>query len=235
MVGTTVYEQDIAGYTARDQARPKRDAFVGMLPPKLAQTIINLAAGQKFSSNKETAIVLDPFCGTGVILQEALLMGYSVYGTDISPKMVDYSIENIAWLKQKHPRRTNQYTRVELGDACEHKWEKQPSLVASETYLGSPISMMPNQEKLQKLLEETNVLHKKMLQNLASQLVPGTRLCFAMPAWRVKNGFASLPTLDLLAKIGYNRIDFKLCNHRDLIYIRDNQFVGRELVVLEKL
>ncbi len=235
LIGTTTYEQDISGYTARDQARPKRDAFVGMLPPKLAQTIINLASGRAGDINKEDKIILDPFCGTGVVLQEALLMGYSVYGSDISAKMVDYSIENIAWLKQKHPRRTNQYTRIELGDACDHKWEKQISMVASETYLGSPISIMPNADKLQKLLEETNVLHKKMLQNLATQLKPGTRLCFAMPAWRTQKGFVSLPTLDLLAKIGYNRIDFKLCKSSDLIYIRDNQFVGRELVVLETI
>ena len=234
LIGTTTYEQDISGYTARDQARPKRDAFVGMLPPKLAQTIINLASGKQRDQDKDSLMLLDPFCGTGVVLQEALLMGYSVYGSDISSKMVDYSIENIAWLKQKHPRRTNQYTRIELGDATTHTWEKEISLVACETYLGSPISMMPNQEKLQKLLEETNVLHKKMLQNLAGQIKPGTRLCLAVPAWRVKNGFASLPTLDLLAKIGYNRIDFKLASQADLIYIRDNQFVGRELVVLEK-
>jgi tRNA G10 N-methylase Trm11 len=234
LIGTTTYEQDISGYTARDQARPKRDAFVGMLPPKLAQTIINLASGKQPDQDKDSLTLLDPFCGTGVVLQEALLMGYSVYGSDISSKMVDYSIENIAWLKQKHPRRTNQYTRIELGDATTHTWEKEISLVACETYLGSPISMMPNQEKLQKLLEETNVLHKKMLQNLGGQIKPGTRLCLAVPAWRVKNGFASLPTLDLLAKIGYNRIDFKLASQADLIYIRDNQFVGRELVVLEK-
>lgn len=235
LIGTTTYEQDISGYTARDQARPKRDAFVGMLPPKLAQTIINLASGKQRDQDKDSLMLLDPFCGTGVVLQEALLMGYSVYGSDISSKMVDYSIENIAWLKQKHPRRTNQYTRIELGDATTHTWEKEISLVACETYLGSPISMMPNQEKLQKLLEETNVLHKKMLQNLAGQIKPGTRLCLAVPAWRVKNGFASLPTLDLLAKIGYNRIDFKLASQADLIYIRDNQFVGRELVVLETI
>src|SRR5690606_13809866 len=42
----TVKVQDIDAYTKRDRGRPKRDAFVGMLPPKLAQIIINLAAGE---------------------------------------------------------------------------------------------------------------------------------------------------------------------------------------------
>ena len=43
ILAQTVAEQDIDAYAARDQARPKRDARVGMLPPKLAQIIINLA------------------------------------------------------------------------------------------------------------------------------------------------------------------------------------------------
>ena len=54
--------QNIEKYAARDQARPMRDARVGMLPPKLAQTIVNLAVG----STEIKGPVLDPFCGTGV-------------------------------------------------------------------------------------------------------------------------------------------------------------------------
>ena len=56
--------QDINAYTKRDQMRPARDAKVGMLPPKLAQILINLCG-----ILPEGARVLDPFCGTGVVLQ----------------------------------------------------------------------------------------------------------------------------------------------------------------------
>ena len=35
--------QNITAYTRRDRGKPKRDAFVGMLPPKLAQIMLNLA------------------------------------------------------------------------------------------------------------------------------------------------------------------------------------------------
>lgn len=240
LLGQTIYEQDIEAYTARDQARPKRDAYIGMLPPKLAQTIINLASGkilapannQKKSTPLAEKTLLDPFCGTGVVLQEALLMGYSVVGTDINPKMIDYSIENISWLKDKYPDSTNQCVRIELGDAQDFTWPKEVSIVAGETYLGQPISMMPDPEKLNRLVNETNGLHKRSLANLAKQLQPGTRICLAVPTWRTKNGFKHLPTLDQLGEIGYNRIEFKHTKLNDLIYIRDNQFVGRELVVL---
>ena len=93
-VGQSIAVQDIEAYGARDHGRPKRDARVGMLPPKLAQIIINLA-------NPEPATtVLDPFCGTGVSLQESLLMGLDAYGSDLEPRMIAYSQANLDWLKQ---------------------------------------------------------------------------------------------------------------------------------------
>jgi tRNA G10 N-methylase Trm11 len=38
--------------------------------------------------------VYDPFCGSGVVLQEALIEDYEVWGSDISEKMVRASVEN---------------------------------------------------------------------------------------------------------------------------------------------
>ena len=93
--------QDIDSYARRDQARPARDAKVGMLPPKLAQILINLCGPLKPGS-----VILDPFCGTGVVLQEALLIGYAAYGTDISDRMVDYSTRNLRWLLQETEKRS---------------------------------------------------------------------------------------------------------------------------------
>src|SRR5690606_35926256 len=93
LLAQTVAEQDIDAYSARDQQRPKRDAKVGMLPPKLAQIIINLASGKLKLTPGET--LLDPFCGTGVILQEAKLIGYDIYGSDLESRMVKYTKENL--------------------------------------------------------------------------------------------------------------------------------------------
>ena len=51
LVGRTIHEQDIEGYGERDHGRPFRDTFVGMLPPKLAQIMINLAYSPRLSSS----------------------------------------------------------------------------------------------------------------------------------------------------------------------------------------
>ena len=43
IVAESVGAQNISALAARDQARPRTDAFVGMLPPKLARMMINMA------------------------------------------------------------------------------------------------------------------------------------------------------------------------------------------------
>lgn len=83
-MGITIAYQDVDAYAARDMDKT-RDMGVGMLPPKLAQTLINLVGIQ---SNDHSA-VYDPFCGLGTVLIEAAHMGYdTVYGSDLSPAMV---------------------------------------------------------------------------------------------------------------------------------------------------
>lgn len=233
----TVQIQDIDAYSARDQARPHRDAKVGMLPPKLAQIIINLAVGQRSTDKpKSSILILDPFCGTGVVLQEAMLIDYDIYGTDLEPRMVQYTIDNLAWLDQKYPE-VGDYRRVEMGDATKHQWQFKKDaeiVVAGETYLGQPLSTLPSGEHLSKIIFEVNLLHHKFLENISKQIPSGTRLCMAVPTWAGKHEFLHLPTLDHLTDIGYTRMRFKHVDNQDLIYHRENQVVGRELLVLEK-
>lgn len=220
----TVAVQDIEAYARRDQARPKRDARVGMLPPKLAQIIVNLA------NPDENAAVLDPFCGTGVVLQEALLMGYDAYGTDIEERMIDYSNENLAWLEQSHDLSGQTYL-LETGDATAYDWQPFDT-VACETYLGRPFSSLPKPEVLEEVMRDVDTIHRKFLKNIASQAVPGLRMCIAVPAWKTRTGFKHLKTLDSLEELGYTRQSFVHASNEDLVYHRENQVVARELVVL---
>lgn len=230
LIARTVREQDIASYAARDQNRPKRDARVGMLPPKLAQIIINLAA-----ADQPTGTVLDPFCGTGVLLQEAALMGYGVYGTDIEPRMIDYSRKNLEWLQQEHSDISPLQPQLEVGDATTHTWEPAPAIVACEGYLGQPFTGFPRPEKLREVTNTCNLIMKKFLRNIADQIEPGTRLCIGLPAWRRPDGtFEHLKLLDSLEEIGYNQVSFVHVEAQDLLYYREDQFVARELLVITR-
>lgn len=236
ILAQTFAVQDIEAYAARDQARPKRDARVGMLPPKLAQIIANLALSD--ANPLHGGVLLDPFCGTGVVLQEATLMGFDVYGTDLEPRMIEYSEANLSWLQQTQRLPAGDW-QLAIGDATTHQWNfskiQDPSStvsIACETYLGQPFSAEPSPEKLRQVMQDVDTIHRKFLQNVARQTEPGFRMCIAVPAWKTKQGFKHLKTLDSLEELGYNRVSFVHADTRDLVYHRENQVVGRELVTL---
>lgn len=240
IVAESMGTQNITALAARDQGRPKRDAFVGMLPPKLALMMVNMAGSTlgditaKPLATKTDAkrTVLDPFCGTGVVLQEAALLGYDVYGSDLSEKMVDYSRLNLEWLKAKH---SIGKVRIEAGDAIEHTWQPPIDVVVAETYLGQPFSAPPAPDKLAKVVRITNDIITKFLTNLSSQIKPGTPLCIAVPAWRDNQGhFTYLPLTQNLARFGYEWQRLKSVDVKRLAYYRDDQIVARQLLLLIK-
>ncbi|MGB3023671.1 MAG: hypothetical protein WBB39_02585 [Candidatus Saccharimonadales bacterium] len=254
ILGQVTHVQDIDSYTIRDRGRPKRDAFVGMLPPKLAQIIINIAVGKWPLEDSEIAnshiphanshVILDPFCGTGVILQEALLMGFDVYGTDLSPKMIDYSRANLDWLIQKYEKGNMKYgeIRLELADATKYNWDFSslsplPSSlsVACESYLGQPLGgQHPTPEKLAEIMHDCNSVLRGFLRNIASQLPTKTRLCLAIPAWFTDDRYHHLSCIEDTTKLGYERVTLAHATNDQLIYRRDDQITGRELLILTK-
>lgn len=226
IIAESVGAQNITALSERDQARPKTDSFVGMLPPKLARMMVNLTG---LSAGR----ILDPFCGTGVLLQEAALLEFDTYGTDLSEKMVRYSLENLDWITQKYSLAAK--NTIEQGDAMDHVWNKPIDAVSTETYLGQPFSAPPSPAKLIEVRGNCNHIISSFLTNIASQIPTGTTLCVAVPAWRDANGnFTHLPLVSGLNKLGYRQISLERVNNAQLLYFRDNQVVAREILLLEK-
>ena len=237
--------QDIDAYARRDQARPARDAKVGMLPPKLAQILINLCGPLPQGST-----ILDPFCGTGVVLQEALLMGYHAYGTDLSERMVEYTSRNLKWLLSERatlapvvtglaapaPRwsqcsESNPF-QVSVGDATSFKWEQPIDAVACEGYLGKPMSQVPVEIKLKTEKQECGSIILGFLKNLSTQIKSGTPVVIAAPAWlRTDGTYSRLEIVDEIAKMGYN-VNNK--TREGLLYYREGQIVARDIIILRK-
>ena len=229
----SVGTQNITSYAKRDFNRPARDAFVGMLPPKLAQILINLA-----TEGAKTGTVLDPFCGTGVVLQEAVLMGLSAYGSDLSEKMIKYSQKNLDWITERTPRLQKQSAptlRLEEGDATDHKWTAPVNYVASEIYLGHPLSNIPGEVKFREFQGQAKDLLTAFLKNIRDQIPSGTTLALATPAWKRAEGvYQGVNILDELDKLGYNAIKYRYASYDDLLYYREDQIVARQIIVLRK-
>ncbi len=234
--------QNITAYTERDQARPARDAKVGMLPPKLAQILINLCG-----KLPEGARVLDPFCGTGVVLQEAAIMGYIPYGTDLNERMVEYSKKNLSWLfnerNQKRfkilpdliQKKDQILNTISVGDATSFTWEGEIDAVAFEGYLGAPMSKPPVDIKFKTEKAKCREIAMGFLKNITPQIKSGTPVVMALPAWLRENGkYAGLNILDEIQEMGYNFEKFQDLSQSDLLYYREGQIVAREIIVIRK-
>ncbi len=226
--------QNINAYTKRDQARPARDAKNGMLPPKLAQILVNLCG-----SLRPGATVLDPFCGTGVVLQEAILMGYRAYGTDKSERIVGFAKKNLDWLMRSNPVISKGLFSggviLNTGDATDFTWRQPIDAVAFEGYLGPPMSNPPADIKLKSVMADIYPLYYHTLRNLSSQIKSGTPVVMAVPAWLRPGGrYQRLNLLDEIDNLGYNVIKYQNLSQNDLLYYREGQVVAREIIVLRK-
>lgn len=234
VVARTIHEQDIDAYTLRDRGRPLRDSFVGMLPPKLAQIMINLTAKPYIVSGPtQPPRLLDPFCGTGVVLQEAALYGYEVYGTDVSEKMIRYTRDNLVWLADTHRISFEKY--FHQADGTSAVWQQPIDTVVCEGYLGRPIAGQSISDlELSKIMDECNAIMKGFLTNISSQLPSATPLCVAIPAWNLPSGFKHLALLTDIESLGFERRNFINATPEDLLYYREDQIVAREMLVLIK-
>lgn len=225
LLARTLSVQDIGRYSKRDYGRPGRNMKVGMLPPKLAQIMLNLAGVTSRS------VVLDPFCGTGVVLMEAALKRAKIMGSDARPEMVSATKDNLKWLSNEYGIEINA-RGINPADATTNRWNGKPDSVVSEMYLGPAMTKLPNDESLQGIVSQCNNLLKKFLVNLRPQLRPGARCCIAIPAWNTPKGLVRLPIADQVGSLGYARQRFATIKSERLVYRRPDQLVARELLVL---
>lgn len=244
-LGSTVAMQDFEAYSERDYGKPFRDAQVGMLPPKLAQVMINLA---------HSPTIYDPFCGTGTLLMEAMLMGYTVVGSDLDARLVAGAEKNLDWLQQKFSFRLGEHSNPKLftknaTDLSAQDFPQENFAIATEPFLGPPLSTFPAEAFLEKLEAELGQLYLRFFQNAAKYLKPGTLVVMIFPYWR-KLGRSRLLrhsselgqpprrlSQSLIAKIealGYSKTTFVPLHVTSLFYDRPDQVVGREIVKLVK-
>lgn len=230
-VGRTVAAQDPDAYTKRDMGKPVRDTRSGLLPPKLAQVLINFGAWLTKSyerpaisykhtkltahSSKPTAFaVYDPFCGTGVIPMEAMLRGWSVLASDASLKAVHGCEKNLEWLRRHSDTKKSVVPSVvfkhnalqpfDFSAVRDTSLRRGPNVIVTESHLGPPLPSRPNAKEAAKMRTENEALQIAFLKNVAASL-PGVPVVVTWPVWYLKTGPLFLEkTWKALAEIGFN-------------------------------
>lgn len=232
LIGETLAVQPFKDLSRRDFGRPARDDFSGMLPPKLAQIMINLAQVQ----NPE-ALIIDPFCGSGTILSEALLMGYKdLLGSDISPKAIADTYKNISWIKDLYKIKDAKVKVVVKNVTDLSKFIKAESVeaVICEPFLG-PQRGLINFKVVISNLEE---LYSQAIQEFRAILKPGSRVVMIWPLFygqkSISPKYDGFKMLNMIPKSLQTSEYLKKHNRETIVYGRPGQKVYREIVVLEK-
>jgi tRNA G10 N-methylase Trm11 len=229
MISRTVAVQDFEGYSQRDYEKPARLAKAGMLPPKLAQTMVNLTQLVTGPTDFKDKTLYDPFCGSGTVLGEGLIKSMNVVGSDLSEEAVEAAKTNSEWIKRKY--NSNNDVKIFLQDAAKlnkNVVHQSPDMVVTETYLGPPRRELLSADRIEIIYDEVMPLYLNFLEAIHPLLKPNTPLVIAFPVYHTPNGPMRLPNLiDQITPIGY-----KL--HHRLTYRRNDQVVGRDLLILER-
>lgn len=243
-VGRTVALQDFESYSQRDYDRPGRDAKLGMLPPKLAQIMINLAGLTHLEETTHPhTVIYDPFCGTGTVLTEALIMGLSALGSDKDEVVLEKSNQNITFILS-HINYYQQNHRLFAKDATMLTTQDFPEKIAAvvtESYLGPALSQFPPPELIKKNHHYLQELLTRFFEAIDKILLPGTPIIITFPIYRQNNRMIFMEEIsEHIQKIGFKaaplipteisqKFTLPVTPRPSLIYDRPDQIVGREV------
>jgi len=212
--GKITEETDYEKIEKRDMGKPVRRNELS-ISPRLAKILINL------SQVRERETLLDPFCGVGTVLQEALLQNINVIGVDKDKKAIDCSELNLKWFNFNK----NNY-RLINEDSSKIKIPEVDG-IATEPDLGELQKKKPSEEKAKEITKNFESLMVKVLRNLKKN-VRG-RIVFTAPLIQVegKKVSCNFGTLSLQAGL-------KVVKGFPINEFRENSIVGRSIVVMEK-
>ena len=206
-----------------DRGIPKSDAKSGMLPPKIARMMVNIAAGPL-----KNPLVVDPFCGNGRVLLEGLLLGYDVRGGDVEPSKVEATKQNIDWLRTRRDMGELPVSTVEVADARNISYDPgREWVLVTEPWLGPPLHRHPNLREASQLAKDVTATLYPALQKLLGKRP--TRAVVIAPAWQVGGTKISTQSAVLDAAAA-NRYRTECIAS----VARDDSFVTRDVILITR-
>ena len=199
----TLTVQDVDLWSLRDAGKPERDVKRGMLQPKIAHMMINLALGE---TNPADHVLLDPFCGMGTVLLEGAFMDIPhVVGSDIDSTAIMSTIKNINWWSE---RQVEPFTFQVLSRPVEkletHDFEKRPTMIVTEPFLGK---LTPEPEQVPRVIDGLERLYKGMMRAFNRVLPVGGRVVIIFPSFRMgKREVTVSKILDNLSEFGFKYV-----------------------------
>lgn len=231
-IGKTLFVQEFEQFSRRDYGRPARDMKSGIMPPKLARMMINIAKVD------EGGVLLDPFCGSGTMIQEALQLGFTtIIGSDISEKAIADTQENLNWLEKIVGLDISgvELKKEDVGDIGRNVLPESISAIVTEPYLGPTLHNQMYPEKLQHILKELSSLYLKAFSEFQKVLTPGGVVVMILPAFSQRNGLVFMPIIEEVERLGFKSEQIGDTKRGTVVYGNKYDFVLREIIKMRKV
>ncbi len=239
-IACTKAVQPFEQWSNRDYGRPYADPKAGMLPPKVARMVVNLA--RRFlpsTMNDEPRTLLDPFCGMGTILGEALLGKWSVIGLDQSHEAIRKAKANLEWLIKQNQGLSGSMVQLLSADATrvsEKISRNSIDAVVTEPYMGTTKVSEKRQlrslwkiKSIQNLIKGLDKLYIGCLREWHTILKVGGVVVIAMPSFRIGDEELFVKTVvDRCENLGYTLLDGPIEYSRPQAVVRRNFYVLRK-------
>ncbi len=233
LLAHTVAVQDFEDWNTRDFGRPAADPKRGMLPPKVARMIVNIAGSSAPDSKR---VLLDPFCGVGTILGEALLAHWNVVGSDIDPVAISKSEKNLAWLRSQYGLLQHKAPVAYTVDATHVSTVLKPDSVdaiVTEPFMGDPSfggkHASVTHELVKNTLKGLEKLYIGCLREWIHILRSGGKVVIALPEYSVQGRILTVKNIvDRCESLGYTLVA------GPIEYSRPQAMVRRQFFVFQK-
>jgi tRNA G10 N-methylase Trm11 len=219
-VATTMEVHNPFEFQKRDVGKPvQRKIFA--IPPRLARIMINLGACT------EGKVFLDPFCGVGTILQEALLAKAKVIGVDVNRWCVEAARQNLEWLKAEYSLENAEY-RVLQGDVRKLSQKvglEQVDCIATEPDLGPALRQVPTTSYARRIVGKLEPLYHGLLEEAYTVLKSSGRLVLVSPYFKTRSAKpVTMGVGEKASELGFERV-----------YTFERDFFAEDTVVPERL
>jgi len=165
---------------ARDIGRPSVD-YAKVISIRLAKILINL------SKIKKGETLLDPFAGSGTIMQEAMLQGVNTIGADDDQNSVNEANKNLEWVKRKYGAAGNfRIVKADARNLAEKLKGKKVDAAVTEPYMGPFIRKLPNIPEAKTTASELSMLYFDVIKNLSLLVKKGGRIAILIPIFRTR-------------------------------------------------
>lgn len=229
IIGKILSVQEFEAFSDRDYGRPVRDMKSGVMPPKLARMMINL------SEISQDHVLLDPFCGSGTMLQEAILLGFTeIIGRDVSEKAIKDTKENLKWLFEN----MSLSARVDVKQGSVTELSKhinnQVHVIVTEPYLGPTLHKPAERYEAQKTENELKTLYLNAFREFSKILSKDGVVVFILPAFMRFGKTQYMDIISGIEKLGFKQENISQNGRGTILYGNKYDFVLREIVKFRK-